>query len=143
MKILHNNRCSKSRCALEILENKGLDFEVIKYLENPLTASEIKDLLKKLNMPAEAVIRKGEADYKANFKDKKMTEKLHQESFNRIFLIKKNLFIRSIICTHCTTLDFLGQNARNVLKIKTAQNKMNHGSSSKMWHIYILKPNLN
>ena len=62
MKILHNNRCSKSRCALEILENKGVDFEIVKYLENPLSASEIKDLLKKLDMPSEAIIRKGEAD---------------------------------------------------------------------------------
>lgn len=74
MKILHNNRCSKSRCALEILESKGLDFEIVKYLENPLSASEISDLLKKLSLPAEAIIRKGEADYKANFKGKTMTE---------------------------------------------------------------------
>ncbi len=74
MKIIHNNRCSKSRCALEILENKGVDFEIVKYLENPLSAVEIKDLLKKLNLPAEAIIRKGEADYKANYKGKTMTE---------------------------------------------------------------------
>ena len=74
MKILHNNRCSKSRCALEILENKGLDFEIIKYLENPLSAVEIKDLLKKLNLPASAIIRKGEVDYKANYKGKNMSE---------------------------------------------------------------------
>ena len=74
MKILHNNRCSKSRCALEILENKGVDFEVVKYLENPLSGTEIRDLLKKLNLPAEAIIRKSEADYKANFKGKTMTE---------------------------------------------------------------------
>ena len=74
MKILHNNRCSKSRCALEILENKGVDFEVVKYLENPLSAAEITDLLKKLNLPAEAIIRKSEADYKENFKGKTMSE---------------------------------------------------------------------
>jgi arsenate reductase len=74
MKILHNNRCSKSRCALEILESKGVDFEIVKYLENPLSAAEIKDLLQKLNLPAEAIIRKGEADYKANYKGKTMTE---------------------------------------------------------------------
>jgi arsenate reductase len=74
MKILHNNRCSKSRCALELLESKGVDFEIVKYLENPLSAAEIKDLLKKLDLPAEAIIRKGEADYKANFTGKTMTE---------------------------------------------------------------------
>tara|TARA_B110000046_G_scaffold168298_1_gene186604 strand:+ start:884 stop:1225 length:342 start_codon:yes stop_codon:yes gene_type:complete len=74
MKILHNNRCSKSRCVLDILENKGVDFEIVQYVENPLSASEIKDLLKKLDMPSEAIIRKGEADYKANFKGKTMSE---------------------------------------------------------------------
>lgn len=74
MKILHNNRCSKSRCALGILEDKGVDFEVVKYLETPLNAEEIRGLLKKLNLPAEAIIRKGEADYKENFKGKEMSE---------------------------------------------------------------------
>lgn len=74
MKILHNNRCSKSRCALDILENKGIDFEIVKYLENPLDENEIKDLLKKLNLPAEAIIRKGEPAYKENYKGKEMSE---------------------------------------------------------------------
>ena len=74
MKILHNNRCSKSRCALEILENKGVEPEIIKYLENPLSETEIRDLLKKLNLPASAIIRKGEAIYKENYKGKEMTE---------------------------------------------------------------------
>lgn len=75
MKILHNNRCSKSRIALAILEKSGADFEIIKYLENPLSAGEIKDLLKKLDLPAEAIIRKSEAAYKENFKGKEMSEK--------------------------------------------------------------------
>lgn len=74
MKILHNNRCSKSRSALEVLKNKGVDFEIVNYLENPLSADEIKDLLKKLGLKAEAIIRKGEPDFKANYKGEKMTE---------------------------------------------------------------------
>jgi len=74
MKILHNNRCSKSRCALEILENNGVDFEVVKYLENPLTEEEIRDLLTKLGQPAESIVRKGEAIFKSEFKGKEMSE---------------------------------------------------------------------
>ena len=54
MKILHNNRCSKSRCAIEILDKHGADYEVVKYLENPLTEDEIRDLLKKLGQSAES-----------------------------------------------------------------------------------------
>lgn len=74
MKILHNNRCSKSRCALELLETSGSTFEIIKYLDNPLNKAEIKVLLKQLNLPAEAVIRISEPDYKDNFKGKTMSE---------------------------------------------------------------------
>lgn len=74
MKILHNNRCSKSRCAIEILDNKGVDYEVVKYLENPLTEDEIRDLLKKLGQSAESIIRKGEPIFKSEFKGKEMSE---------------------------------------------------------------------
>lgn len=74
MKILHNNRCSKSRCGLQILEDSGAKFEVVNYLDNPLSAAELESLLKKLNMPAEAIIRKGEKDFKENFKGKTLSE---------------------------------------------------------------------
>ena len=74
MKILHNNRCSKSRSALQILEEKKIDFEVVNYLVTPLSAEEIKDVLAKLNLPAKAIIRTGEAIFKENFKGKELTE---------------------------------------------------------------------
>ncbi len=74
MKILHNNRCSKSRCAVDLLVQKGVDFEVIHYLDNPLSEEEIRNLLKKLGIKAEALIRKSEATYKTIYKGKKMTE---------------------------------------------------------------------
>lgn len=74
MKIYHNNRCSKSRDSFNLLKDRGVDFETIEYLKNPLTKEELTDLLVKLNMPAKNLIRKGEADYKANFKGKELTE---------------------------------------------------------------------
>ena len=74
MKIYHNPRCSKSRSALKLLEEKGIDIEVVKYLENNPTESELKDLLKKLGLKAEQIARKGEADYKENFKGKELSE---------------------------------------------------------------------
>ena len=46
--ILHNNRCGKSRAAVQFLEAKDLDFETRLYLENPLSEIEIQDLLEKL-----------------------------------------------------------------------------------------------
>ena len=68
MKILHNNRCSKSRCALELLQDKGVDFEIVRYLDEPLSKLELKELLVKLNLPIEDIIRKGENEFKENYK---------------------------------------------------------------------------
>ena len=74
MKVYHNPRCSKSRCAISYLEEQNISFEVIEYLKEPLSAIEIKKLLKKLNMKAEDLIRKGEPAFKDNFKGKQLTE---------------------------------------------------------------------
>ena len=43
--IYHNPRCTKSRLTLGILEEKVVDFKVIKYLDTPPAADELKNLL--------------------------------------------------------------------------------------------------
>jgi len=72
--IWHNNRCGKSRSALNILEEKGITPSVVKYLETPPTANEIKDVLKKAGLKAHDLIRTGEDIYKQNYKGKTLTE---------------------------------------------------------------------
>ena len=64
--IFHNPRCTKSRLTLGILEEKSIDFEVIKYLDNPPSAKELKVLLSELNMDARSLMRTFEAPYKEN-----------------------------------------------------------------------------
>ena len=49
MKIYHNPRCSKSRQTLALLQENGVEPEVVLYLENIPTANELKDLLRKLD----------------------------------------------------------------------------------------------
>ncbi len=73
MKIFHNNRCSKSRSTLQIIEEKGIDVDIINYLNTPPTKNELIDILKMLNLPAEKLIRKGEAIFKENFKGKQFS----------------------------------------------------------------------
>jgi len=73
-KIYHNNRCSKSREALNIFQKNGLKVEVIEYLKTPPTQKIIKELLKMLGIKAEEIIRKGEPVYKGQFANKKYTE---------------------------------------------------------------------
>ena len=71
--IIHNPRCSKSREALSLLEGKD-NVEVVEYLKNGLTSEELKDILKKLNISASDLLRKGEDDYKTQIKGKDLSE---------------------------------------------------------------------
>ena len=72
--IYHNTRCSKSRCALEILQKKKADVRVVEYLKTPPSEKELKEVLKKLGMKAEEIIRKKEPLFKEEYKGKKLTE---------------------------------------------------------------------
>lgn len=54
--LYHNPRCSKSRGALEILQEHGADFAIVEYLEQPLDRDALGQLLDQLpNDPAELV----------------------------------------------------------------------------------------
>lgn len=64
--IYHNPRCSKSRQTLQLLEDNGVAPEVVLYLETPLVAAQINELLKKLGIGARDLLRKGEDAYKDN-----------------------------------------------------------------------------
>lgn len=63
-KIYHNPRCSKSRQTLAILEAKGEEPEIIKYLENAPSEDEIWKILDLLGVGASEIVRTGEAIYK-------------------------------------------------------------------------------
>ncbi|WP_299381432.1 arsenate reductase (glutaredoxin) [uncultured Lacinutrix sp.] len=73
IKIYHNNRCSKSRCALEVLENSSKDFEIVKYLEDVPTKKELQQLIKMLNIEPIDLVRKNEAIWKSEYKNKDLT----------------------------------------------------------------------
>ena len=61
--IWHNPNCSKSRKALGILEERGYDPNVVKYLEASPNADEVNALLKKLGCEPRALMRTKEARY--------------------------------------------------------------------------------
>ncbi len=62
--LYHNNRCSKSREALALLEQSGKAFSVRYYLEQPLSGAELTTLLKALQLPARDLLRSKEDEYK-------------------------------------------------------------------------------
>ena len=74
-KIYHNTRCSKSRATLAILEQNNVEFEIVNYLENPPSESELRSVLKDLGIGARDLIRKGELAYKdLQLSNKSLTE---------------------------------------------------------------------
>ena len=62
--IYHNPNCSKSRATLQILEENGIQPDVVKYLETPPSSDELKGILQKLGTPVESIIRKKEELFK-------------------------------------------------------------------------------
>ena len=64
--IYHNPRCSKSRQTLELLRGKGLEPEIVEYLKNPPGKGEMAGILALLGMGPRDLMRKKEAEYKAN-----------------------------------------------------------------------------
>ena len=73
-KIYHNPKCTKSREGLEFLKSKNVDFEVIEYLKNPLTESELKNLLMLLNLKPLDIVRTQEELYKTEYKNLKLSD---------------------------------------------------------------------
>ena len=61
LSIFHNPRCSKSRKTLEIIEINDVEVQVILYLQDPPSVSELNSLLKKLGMKASELVRKRES----------------------------------------------------------------------------------
>ena len=93
MKIYHNPRCGKSRQTLALLEEKGKSPEIIRYLDIPPTRVELQDILQKLGISAEALVRKKEKLFKDNFKGKEFDE----EGWLNLLLENPKLMERPIV----------------------------------------------
>lgn len=62
--IYHNPRCSKSRQTLELLKQNDIEPDVVEYLKTPPNAAELKEILEKLGLSADQLMRKKEDVYK-------------------------------------------------------------------------------
>ena len=59
--IYHNPRCSKSRQTLALLEEKGVEPQIVEYLKTPPDAAKLAELLKLLGKRPAEILRKKEA----------------------------------------------------------------------------------
>ncbi len=97
IQIYHNPRCSKSRQAIAFLEEKGLTFETILYLNNTPNKEDIRLILKKLGITAKELIRTKEEVWKSEYKDQILSEDQlieilvkHPKLIERPIVIKDN-----------------------------------------------------
>lgn len=74
IKIYHNPRCGKSREGLNILENSGQEFEIVRYLENVPSREELKSILNMLGIKPIDLVRQKEKVWIENFKDKNLAD---------------------------------------------------------------------
>ncbi len=91
--IYHNPKCRKSRAGLQYLTDKGLEYTVVEYLKTPFTREQLKDLLMKLNMRPEEIVRTQEDEFKEKLKGKTFTD----EEWITILLENPKLIQRPIV----------------------------------------------
>lgn len=72
--LFHNPRCSKSRAALELLSSRGLQPRIVEYLKTPPSLAQLREILRKLQLQPQDLVRKGEAVYKERFSGRTLGE---------------------------------------------------------------------
>ena len=72
--IYHNPRCTKSREGLCEIENLNQPFEIRKYLDEPFTEKELKEVIKKLNIKPIELVRTKESIWIENYKGKELSD---------------------------------------------------------------------
>ena len=74
IRIYHNPRCSKSRQGVQVLENSGKEFQILKYLENVPSEKELKSIINLLDITPIQLVRITEKIWKEEFKGKELTD---------------------------------------------------------------------
>ena len=111
--IWHNPRCSKSRNALALLEENGIEAEVVKYLDTPPTKEELANILQLLGKQPQDIIRFGESIAKTlhlSVNDQRTSDEWLD------IMIKHPILIERPIVIH-EDMAILGRPPENVLKI--------------------------
>ena len=92
--IYHNPRCSKSRETLNLLEEAGVNPTVVEYLKNPLSKSEVLDLLEKFGGEPQAFVRTKEAVFKENDIAIESKEQIAEAITNHPVLMERPLVVK-------------------------------------------------
>ena len=74
IKIYHNPRCTKSRQGVAFLEENNKEFEIVKYLNELLSAEELTEIIEILDIKPIELVRKTEKIWKENYKGKDLSD---------------------------------------------------------------------
>lgn len=95
IKLLHNNSCSKSRGVFDYLNENNIEYELIDIVNEPLSALEIKTVLKKLGIGVRDLVRTNEKVFVENYEGKDLSDdellqllEKHPELLQRPIVIK-------------------------------------------------------
>lgn len=111
IKIYHNPRCAKSRQGLKLLENSGQSFEIIKYLNEPLSKDNLEEIINLLGIKPIALVRKNEAIWKSDYKGQSLTDtEIVQAMVKHPKLIERPVVING-------TKAIIGRPPENILNI--------------------------
>ena len=72
--VYHNPRCRKSREAIKYLEDNGVSYDVIKYLEQSFDKNKLAEVLEKIEKKPSEIVRKSDALWKQEYATKNLTE---------------------------------------------------------------------
>ena len=112
VQILHNPRCSKSRATLQLLQENGVEPEIIQYLDTPPDADQLVSILGKLKLKPRELMRKGQSEYKDMGLD---NQQLSDEQLISAMLGAPILIERPIVLANGKAA--LGRPPESVLKI--------------------------
>lgn len=93
--IWHNPRCSKSRNAVALLEENGIDAEIVRYLDTPPSKEELAAVLKMLGITARELMRTKEEIYKTlNLAEENNEDRLIAAMIENPKLIERPIIIK-------------------------------------------------
>ncbi|MBK7952508.1 MAG: arsenate reductase (glutaredoxin) [Candidatus Accumulibacter sp.] len=95
VRIYHNQRCSKSRAACQLIAERGVTAEIIDYLATPPSREDLRTLLKMLGMRPSELLRRGEAVFKEIYAGRSLSD---EESLDALvahpILIERPIVVR-------------------------------------------------
>ena len=111
MKIYHNPRCAKSRQTLVLLQENGVELEVVEYLKDLLTTEDLSQLISFLGIKPLELVRKNESTWKEKYKGKNLSD----EEVIKAMVENPKLIERPIVVKQKTAV--LGRPPENVLQL--------------------------